>query len=165
MEPFTITSIASLFPGQPWKTIFLCLVIISFIYKTHGLKNDLFKLVNILFSFIRSLVLSAKNEFENVTACIDPATSVPIKKNTNKFSTWLIIGMFSLYTSYVLLLGSTTALLAVLKNHDHNNLLIMNISLVFFFVLSLMGYYFRGCAHKAARENGINLTPWRRMIN
>lgn len=73
----------------------------------------------------------------------------------------MFIGLFSLYASYFILLGTVTALLAVLKGYNQDSLWLANAGLVFLMLLSLAGYYYRGCAHKVAKENGINLTPWK----
>jgi|GEM_PF-5157746 len=168
MQSLSFTSLAELFPEEPWRTVFLCIAltgclikIIGDAYKIDGLRNDIYQGFNIIFKGIYWCIQAITNEFKRVIACIDPANTVPVKNNTNTFNTWLLMGLFSLYTSYFILLGITTALLTVLKSNNPDNSLMLIAALTFVATLSLAAIYFRGCAHKIARENGINLNPWR----
>lgn len=158
MQSLSFTSLADLFPDEPWRTVFLCIVLISCIYKIDGLRNDIYRVSNLIFKGVSWGIRAAINDFKQVTDHIYPSKIIVPKYNTDRFSAWIFIGLFSLFASYFILLGTVTTLLAVLKGYNQDNLLLVNAGLVFLILLSLAGYYYRGCAHKVAKENGINIT-------
>ena len=160
-----ITLITQLLPGEPFRTLFLCLALISLIYKTNGLKEHIWIMLNFIFRSMHKLAYLTVNEFKNTTATIHKDAIIPIKKNTSKFIAWLSMGLFSLFTSYFLLLGFSTALLVILQGLEQSNSIAMILGLAFFLILMLLSYYFRGCAYIAAKESGINLTPWKQISN
>lgn len=82
----SFASLAQLFPDEPWRTVFLCIVLIGCVYKIEGLRNDIYKVLNIIFKGIYWGVQAVINEFTRVTGYIYPTKIIVPKYDTNKFS-------------------------------------------------------------------------------
>lgn len=155
-----IVLLSKLFSDEPFNTIFLCIVLIGCIYK-FGMRDDLVLLLTISFRQVCRLFSWGVNVVKQDTRCIDPRNSVEINNELGRFFAWAFMFLFSILAAYFIVEAMILALFGILNGFPHGQFWSANIGLMFFVVLGPCGYWYRCCAYRVARENGINLTPWR----
>lgn len=89
-------------------------------------------------------------------------TDIKLREKPSKISAWGEMIIYSLYSTWFVSTGTAVALLEIMKTANESHASFSNSVILFCVILCFIGHWFRGCAHRVAKENGINLIPWKR---
>jgi len=88
--------------------------------------------------------------------------SKPVKpKPIGKFSAWVFMITFSSIAMWFFATGMARGLLMIGQGFQEGQHIKSSIGILFFCGLLFIGYVYKGSAYLVARENEINLQPWK----
>ena len=125
------------------------------IFQKTELYRCLKKLLTYIYNLAGRLCCKCINSVKNDLSYRNPSKKQqrPIKE-ANKTVGWTVICIFSLFTAWIMIYGTSVLALSALKE----NPTVFSFGILFFALCILLATWLTACAHKAAWQNGIGIT-------